>query len=367
LGTVLDGRYRIGRVLGHGGFGITYLVWDNNLHHRLAIKEYFPRDSAGRGADGVSLAVYSGPASEQFTYGLERFIEEARALARFDQHPGIVTVKNFFRAHGTGYCVMDYVDGITLRQYLEQQPGGKISVETALKLLMPVVDALRAVHKEGLLHRDIAPDNIYLSQDGRIKLLDFGAARFAAGEHSKSLSILLKPGYAPEEQYRAKGKQGPWTDVYALGATFYRAITGAVPPDALDRLDQDELVPPTRLGVVITPAQEATLLKALAVKADHRFQDIATLQQEWHRGNVRSPQPAADRKETTPAQPDEVPPSKVGKKNKLGLFVTVAAGLLFVSNSRRMFVQHDLKSTISLLFLFCKVRPQCDPLLKTTN
>lgn len=188
MGTVLEGRYRIGRVLGHGGFGIIYLAWDNNLLHRLAIKEYFPRDSVGRGADGVSLAVYSGSASEQFAYGLERFIEEVRALARFDQHPGIVTVKNFFRAHGTGYCVMDYVDGITLRQYLEQQPGGKISVETALKLLMPVADALRAVHKEGLLHRDIAPDNIYLSQDERIKLLDFGVARFAAGEHSPDYS-----------------------------------------------------------------------------------------------------------------------------------------------------------------------------------
>ncbi|NCA91087.1 MAG: serine/threonine protein kinase, partial [Gammaproteobacteria bacterium] len=198
LGRILDGRYRIGRVLGHGGFGITYLAWDDNLHLRLAIKEYFPRDSAGRGADGVSLAIYTGPAGEQFAYGLERFLEEARALAHFDQHPGIVTVKNFFRAHGTGYCVMDYVDGIPLRHYLDQQPGGRISVADALKLLMPVMDALRAVHKEGLLHRDLAPDNISLTADGRIKLLDFGAARFDASEHSKRLSIILKPGYAPE-------------------------------------------------------------------------------------------------------------------------------------------------------------------------
>jgi serine/threonine protein kinase len=129
LGQLLDGRYRIGRVLGHGGFGITYLAWDDNLHLRLAIKEYLPRDCASRAPDGVSLAVYSGPAGEQFTYGLDRFLEEARTLAHFDQHPGIVTVKNFFRAHGTGYCVMDYVEGITLRQYLDQQPGGRISIE----------------------------------------------------------------------------------------------------------------------------------------------------------------------------------------------------------------------------------------------
>ena len=140
LGRMLDGRYRIGRVLGHGGFGITYLAWDDNLQLRLAIKEYLPRDCVSRGPDGVSLAVYSGQAGDQFAYGLDRFLEEARTLAHFDQHPGIVTVKNFFRAHGTGYCVMDYVAGITLRQYLDQQPGGRISVNDALKLLMPVAD-----------------------------------------------------------------------------------------------------------------------------------------------------------------------------------------------------------------------------------
>ena len=291
---MLDGRYRVGRVLGHGGFGITYLAWDDNLHLRLAIKEYLPRDCVSRGPDGVSLAVYSGPAGDQFAYGLERFLEEARTLAHFDQHPGIVTVKNFFRAHGTGYCVMDYVAGITLRQYLDQQPGGRISVEAALKLLMPVVDALRAVHKEGLLHRDLAPDNIYLTQDGRIKLLDFGAARFAAGEHSQSLSIILKPGYAPEEQYRTKGKQGPWTDVYGLAATCYRAITGQVPPESLDRLDNDDLVPPSRLGIAITPGQEATLLQALAVKAGQRFQGMAELQQAWRSGGAAVPSAAID-------------------------------------------------------------------------
>ena len=286
LGVVLDGRYRIGRVLGHGGFGITYLAWDDNLHLQLAIKEYLPRDSATRAPDRMSLAIFSGAAEEQFTYGLDRFLEEARTLARFDQHPGIVTVKNYFRAHGTGYCVMEYVEGITLRRYLEQQPGGRISVADALKLLMPVADALKAVHKDGLLHRDIAPDNIYLTQDGRVKLLDFGAARFAAGEHSKSLSVILKPGYAPEEQYRTRGKQGPWTDVYGLAATLYRAITGQVPPDSLDRLDQDELVPPSRLGVAIPPAQEAHLLKALAIKAEGRWQNMEQLQQGWRSGNV---------------------------------------------------------------------------------
>jgi len=281
LGTLLDGRYRIGRVLGHGGFGITYLAWDENLHLRLAIKEYLPRDSATRAPDGVSLAVYSGSATEQFSYGLERFLEEARALARFDQHPGIVTVKSFFRAHGTGYSVMEFVEGLTLKQYLAQQPGERVPFDQALTLLMPVMDALRAVHKGGLLHRDIAPDNIYLSHDGRVKLLDFGAARFAASEHSRSLSVILKPGYAPEEQYRARGRQGAWTDIYSLAATLYRTITGQVPPEALDRLDADELVPPSQLGAIITPEQEAVLVRALAVRAAERFESVEALQQAW--------------------------------------------------------------------------------------
>ena len=315
-GVVLDGRYRIGRVLGHGGFGITYLAWDDNLHLQLAIKEYLPRDSATRAPDRMSLAIFSGAAEEQFAYGLDRFLEEARSLARYDQHPGIVTVKNFFRAHGTGYCVMEYVEGITLRRYLEQQPGGRISVADALKLLMPVADALKAVHKEGLLHRDIAPDNIYLTQDGRVKLLDFGAARFAAGEHSKSLSVILKPGYAPEEQYRTRGKQGPWTDVYGLGATLYRAITGQVPPDSLDRLDQDELVPPSALGVVIQPAQEAHLLKALAVKAERRWQNMEQLQEGWRSGNASLLPLVRKLAGEAPKSIPDVQPSQISNQSK---------------------------------------------------
>ena len=326
MGRVLDGRYRIGRVLGHGGFGITYLAWDDNLQLRLAIKEYLPRDCAGRAPDGLSLAVYFGPAGEQFAYGLDRFLEEARALAHFDQHPGIVTVKNFFRAHGTGYCVMDYVDGITLRDYLEQQPGGRISSDAALKLLMPVIDALRAVHKEGQLHRDIAPDNIYLTQDGRIKLLDFGAARFAAGEHSKSLSIILKPGYAPEEQYRTRGHQGPWTDVYGLAATLYRAITGQVPPEALDRLDTDELVPPSKLGVAIRPEQETDLLKGLAVKARDRYQSMAELQQALQIRGSSAVQPASVPLEPEPSRKVSPPRPTVSSS----AFPLVLGGILLL-------------------------------------
>ena len=290
IGALLDGRYRLGRVLGHGGFGITYLAFDENLALTLAIKEYLPRDCATRGGDGVSLSIYSNQA-EAFDYGLARFIDEARALARFDQHPGVVGVKNFFRAHGTGYIVMDFVPGITLKEYLERQPDGRIAFDLAVRLLLPVMDALRAVHTADLLHRDIAPDNIRITPKGQVRLLDFGAARQAAGEHSRSLSIILKPGYAPPEQYRSRGKQGPWTDVYALAATLYRGITGRTPPEALDRAEEDDLVPPSRLGIAIPPAAEAALLKALAVKVAERTQDIRAFQDGLQRQVEEKPKP----------------------------------------------------------------------------
>ena len=278
LGTLLNGCYRVGRVLGHGGFGITYLAWDENLELRLAIKEYLPLYLATRTDDRATVSVRPGEAREQFDHGLAGFLDEARALARFDQHPGIVGVKGFFRANGTGYMVMEYVDGITLKTYLERH-GGRIPFQIALALLMPVMDALRAVHKVDLLHRDIAPDNIYIATGGQVKLLDFGAARAAVRDQSQSLSMIFKPGYAPWEQCHKGGRQGPWTDVYALAATLYRAITGSPPPESPDRMEQDEFKAPSVLGIALTAAVERALVAALAVKARDRTQDIQTLQQ----------------------------------------------------------------------------------------
>lgn len=190
-GTLLHNQYQIARMLGHGGFGITYLAWDNNLETKLAIKEYMPRDFATRNSTNAEISTFAGDAKENFAYGLERFLEEARTLAKFQQHAGIVRVQNFFKANGTGYMVMEYVDGFTLKDYLTNK--GKLSWEQTLKLFMPVMDALREVHKHGILHRDISPDNIYLCRDNRIKLLDFGSARYALGGHSRSLSVVVKP------------------------------------------------------------------------------------------------------------------------------------------------------------------------------
>lgn len=294
--TVLNNQYLLGRVLGQGGFGITYLAWDMSIQRKVAVKEYFPHGFANRSQDRLTVSVYSDKNKEDFSYGLSKFLEEARSLAKFQDHPGIVSVLTFFEANGTGYLVMEYVEGMTFKAYLEQE-GGKIPFKTAYKILVPVMDALREIHNSGLLHRDISPDNIYISEKGRIKLLDFGAARFAMGEHSKSLSVILKDGYAPEEQYRTKGEQGPWTDVYALGATLYRAITGVVPPQALDRLAEDDLQSPGELGMVIPSTVESALIKSLAVRFKDRYQGIKefqdALEQERGDGADRKPDEAA--------------------------------------------------------------------------
>jgi tetratricopeptide (TPR) repeat protein len=277
-GVRLHERYTIEGVLGHGGFGITYVAHDILLNIRVAIKEYLPRLLATRGEGHMRVSVYTGEARQQYEYGLRKFLEESQSVARFSHHPNIVSARDYFEANGTAYMVMEYVEGVTLKEYLEKK-GGRISFEEAKGIMMPVMDALREVHQAGLLHRDISPDNIYITRSGQVKVLDFGAARYFSGEQSKSLSIILKLGYAPEEQYRSSGKQASWTDVYAVGATLYKCLTGRTPPEALDRQAEDTLEPPSRLGVAIDAAAEQALLKALAVKASQRFQTIQEFQQ----------------------------------------------------------------------------------------
>lgn len=270
--------YQIARVLGHGGFGITYLGWDANLQIKVAIKEFLPRDFARRNSQNGQISALPGEAEQHFVTGLQQFLDEARILAKFQQHPGIVSVLAFFRAFGTGYMVMEYIEGETLKSYLQRR-GGRLNWQQTLDIFMQIMDALRAVHGAGLLHRDIAPDNIYLCSDGRIKLLDFGAARHALAGDSHSL-VIVKPGFAPEEQYQGTFEQGPWSDVYSVAASMYFCLTGQTPPEALDRAARDTLQPPSAFGVTMPVAAENTLLNALAVKAWQRPQSIEALQRQ---------------------------------------------------------------------------------------
>lgn len=271
LGTILNGRYLTGKVLGIGGFGITYLAYDLTLECKVAIKEYMPSALAARDPDHYSV-VLTGRVEKDYQYGMDRFLEEARILARLQSTPHIVSVQNYFKENGTAYFVMEYIDGMSLKAYLEQN-GDRISCEQTIAILKPVMEALVQVHAMNLLHRDISPDNIYITAKGESRLLDFGAARFALGD-GKSVSVILKHGYAPEEQYSNHGNQGPWTDVYAMGATMYRCITGQLPPDSVERLHNDTIKMPSELGIHIPSSVENAMMKALAVKSEDRFPNM---------------------------------------------------------------------------------------------
>ena len=268
-GTVLNGRYIVGRVLGQGGFGITYLAWDTKLEAKVAVKEFMPNEIATRIGTTVSVAVESR--TEDFTYGAERFQEEAHTLAKFMGQPNIAGVTDYFDENDTSYFVMDYIEGISFKTYIANH-GGKVSVDDALNVMIPVLRALTAVHKEGFIHRDVTPDNIYITKDGMVKLLDFGSARYSIGDKSKSLDVILKVGYAPKEQYIRRSRQGPYTDVYSCAACFYAALTGFLPPESLERMDHDTLVPVSQCGVDIPEYLDKAILKGLAVQPEDRFQ-----------------------------------------------------------------------------------------------
>ena len=272
-GTVLNGRYIIGRVLGQGGFGITYLALDTQLNAKVAIKEFMPGEIATR-VGGTTVSVMMETRSEEFTYGAERFQEEARTLAKFIGNPNIAGVSSYFDENDTSYFVMDYIEGISFKTYIANH-GGKISVEETLNVMIPVLRALTAVHGEGFIHRDVTPDNIYITKDGMVKLLDFGSARYSIGDKSKSLDVILKVGYAPKEQYIRRSRQGPFTDVYSCAACFYAAITGFLPPESLERLDHDELIPISQCGIDIPEYLDKAILKGLAVQPEDRFQSAA--------------------------------------------------------------------------------------------
>lgn len=264
--TILMNRYEIGMAIGFGGFGVIYHAWDIELGTQVAVKEYYPNGLVNRVPGQANVVVYSGSRREQFDYGKERFLAEARTMAKFSQHANIVNVYDYFEANNTAYIVMEYMDGISLKDYLKKM-GGKVSPAAALEIIRPVMEALKAIHAEGVVHRDISPDNIFILKNGQVKVLDFGAARLSVGDEEKTLSVVLKPGYAPPEQYRSKSRQGPFTDIYALGATLYRMLTGMAPEESVDRLVDDQIVLPSTINPEIDKKLENIILKAMAINA----------------------------------------------------------------------------------------------------
>lgn len=275
-GTMIGNRYTLGNVIGEGGFGITYIALENTLGITVAIKEYYPFGYCNRNSTASNtVSVTSDDKQQIFEKGRSRFLREAKTLAKFQVDPGVVNVIDFLEENNTAYIVMEFLDGIDLREYLRQ--NGTMAPEKAVQMLLPSMRALDKIHKAGVIHRDISPDNIMVLRDGSLKLMDFGAARDFEGVDSRSMSIMLKQGYAPAEQYRRNGEQGPWTDVYGMCATIYRAITGVTPVDSIDRVYQDTLQTPSQCGVKITPALENTIMYGLAVHKENRCPDMNTL------------------------------------------------------------------------------------------
>ena len=274
-GSILYGRYIIGKVLGQGGFGITYLAQDHQTKERVAIKEFFPDTMATR-IGNTTVTPFSGARGENFDYGKISFLDEAKTMADFNGNPNIAGVQVYFEENGTAYFVMEYVEGTSFQDYIKYH-GGRISWEETVKVILPVLDALSAVHEKGIIHRDVTPDNIYITSDGRVKLLDFGAARYSLGNVSRSLDVILKHGFAPKEQYSRRGRQGPYTDVYSVCATIYYAITGVKLDDAIDRAEEDSMPFPIALGAKISQKQEDALLKGMAINAEDRYQSASEL------------------------------------------------------------------------------------------
>ena len=321
VNTILNGRYLVGKVLGAGGFGITYIGYDLKLDSKVAVKEYYPSGAANRSS---SLTVFptTRVKGNPFEIGKDRFLKEAKTLSEFVGDSNIVTLRDYFEENGTAYIVMEYLEGEDLSHYAKEH--GRFELDEALDLLEPAMLALDKVHKKGLIHRDISTSNIMVLSDGRVKVLDFGSARLQNASGELSLSVMLKPGYAPMEQYSTHGEQGSWTDVYAMSATVYRLITGKTPPPSTDRILDDTIELPSSLGVKITPEQEAALMRGLALRVPDRTQTMAELAESL-RGKKKtslqkSTKPAVDLKKKAapekPAKPKkkEVPAKEPEKK-----------------------------------------------------
>ena len=275
-GTVLRDRFVVGRVIGEGGFGITYVGIDNVLRLKVAIKEFYMSGFVNRNNTISSKVSYeTGSKKELFEKNREKFIQEARTLALFVNTEGIVDVRDFFYENNTAYIVMSFVEGDTLKYRLKEK--NKLSVDETLAIVKPIMRALKKVHEQNVIHRDISPDNILLSKDGKVCLIDFGAAREYAEDDVKSLSIILKPGYAPLEQYRSKGVQGPWTDIYALSAVMYRCISGKRLPDALERMIDDTTGELYKIQPDCPKELSDIVMKGLAIQNKDRYQNIGDL------------------------------------------------------------------------------------------
>ena len=315
-GVILKERYKIEEVIGAGGFGITYRAWDPLLQSYVAIKEYYPSGIATRSADSSKVCVPVGQEQREYHRGRIRFLKEAQDVARFQSEPNIVSIYDYLEENDTAYMVMEYLHGCTLKQYIREH-GGRLDTDHILHICLSVLDALAVVHKAGMIHRDISPENIFICEDLTVKLIDFGAAKQVYLDGEQTMSVVLKPGYAPPEQYAKKDKQGPWTDIYALGATLYFAATGEKPEESFGRVLEDTIKPVCEVNPEIPRAMSQVIMRAMSVKIEDRYQTVEAMREALLAGEGQNAQ----------MEPYVIPASQISKRDlpkKRGFLIGVA-------------------------------------------
>lgn len=315
-GVILKERYKIEEVIGAGGFGITYRAWDPLLQSYVAIKEYYPSGIATRSADSSKVCVPVGQEQREYHRGRIRFLKEAQDVARFQSEPNIVSIYDYLEENDTAYMVMEYLHGCTLKQYIREH-GGRLDTDHILHICLSVLDALAVVHKAGMIHRDISPENIFICEDLTVKLIDFGAAKQVYLDGEQTMSVVLKPGYAPPEQYAKKDKQGPWTDIYALGATLYFAATGEKPEESFGRVLEDTIKPVCEVNPEIPRAMSQVIMRAMSVKIEDRYQTVEAMREALLAGEGQNAQ----------MEPYVIPASRISKRDlpkKRGFLIGVA-------------------------------------------
>ena len=336
-GCILSEKYIVGKIIGKGGFGITYLAYDIKHEKQVALKEYYPISYAVRSQNGVTVTASRSEDADIYKKGMKKFYEEASLVSKFNGNPNIVSVYEFFYENDTAYFVMELLEGVSLKSYINEH--GTLSHEEILYIADEISNALMVAHKENTLHRDVSPDNIMLCEDGKVKLIDFGAARQVASDDPKSMSVILKQGFAPLEQYQRRGKQGPWTDIYSLGATLYYAATKIRLDDPMSRLDDDSEFQANSHG--IEPQMWEVLKHALNIKVNDRYKSAVEFREALSKLPYKpvpiKPVPIKPELPVTDAQPpvpiDEPVPQAEDKKplnKKLIAILSSAVGVILV-------------------------------------
>ena len=322
-GSILNGKYMVGRILGQGGFGITYIGWDIALEKKVAIKEYYPSGQVSRTPGASTLSWYtSESAALARQTGLEMFLKEARKMSKVDDVFGIVRVRDLFQENQTAYIVMDYVEGETLKARL--QKTGPMAWDQAKGIFQPAIRAMEQVHKAGLIHRDLSPDNLMLTPDGQVKILDLGAAKDLSINSGASSMQVAKSGFSPFEQYSQRGGSGPWTDVYAMAATIYYTLTGVLPPAAIDRVEEDTM--DWSLVSTLPGRTREALRAAMAVSAKKRTQSMEELERGLFGAENKAPPKPKSAQKVKPEK--ERPKRTTARKNRL--IAAVAAVIVVV-------------------------------------